>query len=93
MIRVQFTCRNCGLYRHSVRVRERHTKEHIGGWMFAVAAAIGRTHDTLSPNCKADRMSEVLIPVPDDGSPIGSKDGTLRTGNKPPEQPPPKKTL
>lgn len=71
-IEVKYSCALCGLHRVPCNVDARVDGEDIAVWMSAVGAALSRDHDRRSPGCRPKKLSEVMIPLPDEGAAIGS---------------------
>jgi hypothetical protein len=72
-IELKYSCALCGITRVPCVVEERAAGEDIAVWMATVGEALSRDHDRRSPGCRPEKLSEVMIPLPDEGSAIGSR--------------------
>ena len=68
---VKYSCTLCGLHRVTCGVEQRVDGQDIVEWMESLGEALSRDHDKRSPGCHPKSLSEVMIPLPDDGDPIG----------------------
>lgn len=59
---VKYSCKPCGLHRVVLPVEARQD-EPIVEWMNALTVAVYEDHHRRSPDCKAETISEVLIPM------------------------------
>jgi len=67
---VLYTCEACGTLDRAVTVRERRPESDVVDWVQYVAVACGNDHKQRCSYCKAERLTELKIPMPD-GSYIG----------------------
>lgn len=64
MITIYFSCEGCGLVKHPLQVPAReHGDVSVVEWMNHTAACISEEHRRVSPNCKADVMKNIMIPL------------------------------
>jgi hypothetical protein len=71
-IELKYSCSLCGLCRVAVETAERVDGQHIGDWMRdVVTPTLVADHERRSPGCKPLAFTEVMIPMPDDGEPLG----------------------
>lgn len=71
-IELKYTCSLCGLRRVPVEVEERGDGQALGDWMRdVVTPALVADHRRRSMLCLPKEFAEVMIPMPDDGVPIG----------------------
>lgn len=76
VITVYFSCKKCGLVKHPVQVpaREDPDPESVVYWMKEiVGGCISHEHDRVSPHCKIETISDVMIPMPPEAEFIGQQ--------------------
>ena len=59
---VQYSCNLCGINRATVAVQAREA-EPIVDWMRTLTLRLQQDHGQRSPSCRADSLSEVLVPM------------------------------
>jgi hypothetical protein len=67
LIKVIYTCGTCGVKDREVIVPEREENQDVLKYVNSVAECIGADHASVSPNCRANKIKEVKIPVSKDG--------------------------
>lgn len=71
-IAVQFSCRGCGLEKHSVNVRSRMKDEELKHWFEkGLVPVLSAEHERMSPDCRSEVMHEVMIPMPAGSAGVG----------------------
>lgn len=70
-IELLYSCALCGLKRTRVKVTARGEDQGISEWMKTVGVELSIDHAIRSPGCRPKTLSEVMIPLPDEGDPIG----------------------
>lgn len=65
MITMTFSCKECGLVKQPVQVPARETVEHdvVHYMKNVVTPIIADEHRRLSPNCKAETITDLMIPI------------------------------
>jgi hypothetical protein len=64
MITILFSCNECGIKKHKLQIPARESPEHnVCEYMKMVAAWVGDEHKKISPNCKATKISDLMIPM------------------------------
>jgi hypothetical protein len=69
-ITVKYSCELCGTKRRNLKVMAREPEEDVRTWMDKTVIAVWHDHWRRSPDCTAQALTELMIPVPKDG-PIG----------------------
>ena len=70
MLTCFYSCRECGLVKAEVKVMARQSpntdvRDYMEGVVFP---AVGRDHRRRSPQCKAERLQDLYIPLPEKDS-------------------------
>jgi hypothetical protein len=73
MIKVLYTCDQCGLIDRPVEVEERATEEDLTLWMHKVQIALSKDHDIVSPHCHITKFTNAKIPVAPGSNMIGQE--------------------
>ena len=64
MIPVLYSCVLCGIQKRECMVPERGETEDVVHWMRdTLPRSVQADHLAVSPNCTADKISEVYIPI------------------------------
>lgn len=69
-ITVRYTCRMCGIVDAHVPVKVRG-EEDVVQWVGVVVKALTSDHFRRHPWCRATKLDEVKIPVPDGAKRVG----------------------
>jgi hypothetical protein len=59
---IKYSCTLCGIYRRHVSVPQREN-EDVRIWMNMVTHRLADDHKLRSPNCRATKLDEVMIPI------------------------------
>ncbi len=59
---VKYSCNLCGIHRVTVEVPAREN-EDLGAWMRTLTLRLQEDHGRRSPDCHADKLDEVLVPM------------------------------
>lgn len=71
MLKVLYTCDQCGIIDRPVEVEERDAQEDIAEWMYKVQVVLSVDHDKVSPNCYITKFTNAKIPLAPNGGIIG----------------------
>ena len=64
-ITVKYSCAECGVRKRECRVPARDPKMIVTDWLEKIVIAeIARDHLSVSPNCEADEIQDLMIPHP-----------------------------
>jgi len=58
-----YTCDSCGINERPINVKAREKDENIVRWIEQVTICISNDHSRVSPDCRAERMTNVKIPI------------------------------
>lgn len=72
MIEIKYSCDKCGIKRRAVAVVPRSPREDVNEFVTRAALQCKADHDGRSPDCEMNKLDELMIPVQDDQSPIGT---------------------
>lgn len=70
-IPVEYSCDDCGVREARIYVRERGTENVVEWLRYAVTPAIQTDHESKSPGCNAEHISQVKIPLAPPGARVG----------------------
>lgn len=66
MITIKFSCEECGIKDEAVEVAARQENEDLVKWVgSSVISAITFRHSMISPECKAQEITDLKIPIDD----------------------------
>ena len=72
MIEVKYSCGKCGIAKIAVMVVPRSPREEVVEFVDRAALQCKADHDTRSPRCEIDNLTELYIPIADENAPIGT---------------------
>lgn len=63
-IKVKYSCQGCGLQRTECAVPVRNADEDVLQWLNGICIPeVTKDHESKSPHCRSEEMSELLIPL------------------------------
>lgn len=70
---IRYSCPLCGIKNREVKVPERLAEESVEHWFHGVMITnLCADHHKHSPTCTPEKLMDIMIPVPEEGMPLGS---------------------